>query len=122
MKSIAENLAAIAQQLKDDDLILYILSGLCPDYDALVVSVTSRAEAISIADLHSLLLSHETRLESLNLIEQAWYPDSGATNHLTNDLNNVTIRGDYSGSANGECPIGRKTSRWPLQASLHWQI
>ena len=30
--------------------------------------------------------------------DPAWYPDSGATNHLTNYLNNVTIRGDYSGN------------------------
>ncbi|KAH0632976.1 hypothetical protein KY284_035762 [Solanum tuberosum] len=70
MKSIADNLAVAAQLVKDDDLILYILSGLGPDYNTLVVSVTSRVEAISIADLHGLLLSHETRLESLNLIEE----------------------------------------------------
>ncbi|XP_015167476.1 uncharacterized protein [Solanum tuberosum] len=211
MKSIADNLAAAAQPVKDDHLNLYILSGLGPNYDALVVSVTSRAEAISIAYLHELLLSHETRLESLNLIEQglaqvnltirnsntsqkkengfrkntisnnnngrfgrgrgrgrgrynmghgqshnptgssqcqvcnkyghttltcyhrfnhayqtssntqmatfiaqpntvsdpAWYPDFGATNHLTNDLNNVTIRGDYSG--NEQIVVGNGT-------------
>ncbi|KAH0743141.1 hypothetical protein KY290_031134 [Solanum tuberosum] len=48
--------------------------------------------------------------------DPAWYPDSGATNHLTNDLNNVNIRGDYSGneqivvgSGNGEGPVGRET-------------
>ncbi|KAH0639068.1 hypothetical protein KY290_036369 [Solanum tuberosum] len=70
MKSIADNLAVAAQLVKDDDLILYILSGLGPDFNTLVVSVTSRVEAISIADLHGLLLSHETRLESLNLIEE----------------------------------------------------
>ncbi|KAH0678882.1 hypothetical protein KY284_019967 [Solanum tuberosum] len=30
--------------------------------------------------------------------EPTWYPDFGATNHLSNDLNNVTNRGDYSGN------------------------
>lgn len=65
-----DNLAAAAQPVKDDDLILYILSGLGPHYDALVVSVTSKVEDISIDDLHGLILSHETRLNGLNLIEQ----------------------------------------------------
>lgn len=41
----------------------------------------------------------ETFIAEPNTVsDPAWYPDSEATNHLSNDLNNVTIRGDYSGN------------------------
>ncbi|XP_015165446.1 uncharacterized protein [Solanum tuberosum] len=70
MKYIADNLTVAAQPLSEEDLTLYILGGLDPDYDALVVSITYRVEIISLADLHGFLLSHETRLENLSTIEQ----------------------------------------------------
>ncbi|XP_049406046.1 uncharacterized protein LOC125869624 [Solanum stenotomum] len=70
MKYIADNLTVAAQPLSEKDLTLYILGGLGPDYDALVVSITYRVEIISLADLHGFLLSHETRLENLSTIEQ----------------------------------------------------
>uniref|UniRef100_A0A3Q7GJS1 Reverse transcriptase Ty1/copia-type domain-containing protein n=1 Tax=Solanum lycopersicum TaxID=4081 RepID=A0A3Q7GJS1_SOLLC len=43
----------------------------------------------------------ETFIAEPNTVsDPAWYPDSEATNHLSNDLNNVTIRGDYSVTSN----------------------
>lgn len=32
------------------------------------------------------------------VLDPAWYPDSGSTNHLTNDLNNLTLKGNYNGT------------------------
>ncbi|XP_075099023.1 uncharacterized protein LOC142175915 [Nicotiana tabacum] len=32
------------------------------------------------------------------LSDPTWYPDSVATNHLTNDLNNLILKGDYTGT------------------------
>lgn len=30
--------------------------------------------------------------------DPAWYPDSGATNHLINDITSMTVRGEYNGN------------------------
>lgn len=72
MKSVADNLAIAVQPITDDNFILHILGELGPDYDALVVSITSRHETITLADLHGLLLSHEIRLENLTIVEQCF--------------------------------------------------
>lgn len=32
-----------------------------------------------------------------SVTDPAWYPDSGATNHVTNDLQNINVRGEYGG-------------------------
>ncbi|XP_075103758.1 uncharacterized protein LOC142178326 [Nicotiana tabacum] len=42
------------------------------------------------------------------IIDPSWYPDSGATNHLTNDVSNMDVRGGYNGTEqihveNGTC-------------------
>ena len=30
-------------------------------------------------------------------VDTNWYPDSGATHHITNELNNLTVRDSYKG-------------------------
>lgn len=49
--------------LSKEDHILYILSGLGSDYNALVVLVTSKKESYTIAEISSLLLTNEKLLE-----------------------------------------------------------
>ncbi|OVA01500.1 hypothetical protein BVC80_1513g4 [Macleaya cordata] len=51
MKSFADSLAAIDRLVLDRDLILYVLSGLEPEYGPFVTIVTTRSEHISFADL-----------------------------------------------------------------------
>ncbi|XP_047261984.1 uncharacterized protein LOC124895592 [Capsicum annuum] len=70
IKTFVNNLAATAQPVSDDDLILYVCGGLGPKYDASVVFVTARVDPISLADLQGLLLSHEYRLEQATVVEQ----------------------------------------------------
>lgn len=41
-------------------------------------------------------------------VDPAWYPDSGATYHIIDDLNNLSTRNDYNGNdcvlvGNGTC-------------------
>ncbi|MCD7470274.1 hypothetical protein HAX54_010000, partial [Datura stramonium] len=70
MKLIANNLVVDAKPIKDEDLVLYILGGLGPDYDTLVVFITSRSESITLVDLHGLQLSYELRLEHFSVVGQ----------------------------------------------------
>ncbi|KAK0599971.1 hypothetical protein LWI29_010346 [Acer saccharum] len=39
--------------------------------------------------------------------DQAWYVDSGATNHVTSNLSNLSIKSDYRGPENQENPTPR---------------
>jgi gag-polypeptide of LTR copia-type len=58
-RSLADKLRLIGSPVSDADLQLFILHGLSIDYDPLVVSLTSRSEAVSFNELTGLLLIHE---------------------------------------------------------------
>jgi hypothetical protein len=61
MKTLADTLAAIGQPLRLDETIAYILSGLGPDYDALVTSLTTRNDELTLDEVYAHLLSFEHR-------------------------------------------------------------
>jgi hypothetical protein len=63
MKTLADTLAAIGQPLRDEEKISYILAGLGPDYDALVTSLTTRNDNVTLDEVYSHLLSFEQRHE-----------------------------------------------------------
>ena len=48
MRNIADMLSAFGKPVPDEDLILYILGGLGPEFETIVVNITSRSEAISL--------------------------------------------------------------------------
>ncbi|XP_042380482.1 uncharacterized protein LOC121972937 [Zingiber officinale] len=66
MKSISDNLAVVDQRVPESNLILYILDGLGPEYENLIVSITTRSDMVGIDDLTRLLLTHEYHLEKLH--------------------------------------------------------
>jgi gag-polypeptide of LTR copia-type len=66
-RSLADKLRLIGSPVSDADLQLFILHGLSIDYDPLVVSLTSRSEAVSFNELTGLLLTHEQRLQKHSL-------------------------------------------------------
>ena len=76
MKSLADSLNATGQSFTDDDLILYILGGLGPEYDSVVVNLTSRGVHISLAEVQFLLQSQEARIEQLNAAASDVVPPS----------------------------------------------
>ena len=51
----------------DEDHILHILAGLGKEYDPVVVTITSKANSWSVQDATNLLLSFESRLESIDV-------------------------------------------------------
>jgi gag-polypeptide of LTR copia-type len=60
--SLADWLRLIESPVSDTDLQLFILYELNIEYDLLVVSLTSRTDAVPFNDLASLLLAHKHRL------------------------------------------------------------
>ncbi|XP_047326693.1 uncharacterized protein LOC124930387 [Impatiens glandulifera] len=65
IKVITDNLAAAGKKVTDEDLILYVLGGLGPEYESLLVTVTTRPYSITVDELSRLLFTHEIRLEFL---------------------------------------------------------
>lgn len=68
VKSCCDVLASVGHRISDEAQILHILSGLGSEYGSVMVSITSRIEPCSIADVHALLLSFESRLESFSTL------------------------------------------------------
>ena len=48
-------LSTLGKPTQDEDLILYILGGLGPEFETIVVNITSRFEAISLQEVHCFL-------------------------------------------------------------------
>ncbi|KAL5746553.1 hypothetical protein ACOSP7_027699 [Xanthoceras sorbifolium] len=49
-------------------------------------------------NLPSLIQSTAYYATPETVCDQAWYPDSGATNHVTSDLNNLSTHSEYKGN------------------------
>ena len=68
-KSIVDNLATVAEPISDSDMASSLLSGLGSDYEAFIVSMTTRVKPLSIDDLIGLLLFQKVRIEDTTLSE-----------------------------------------------------
>ena len=62
IKNISDNLATIGEPINEIDQILQLLGGLCPIYNSILASLTTREDNISFHSIHSILLTHEQRL------------------------------------------------------------
>jgi gag-polypeptide of LTR copia-type len=63
LRRIADELSFIGHPVPDDDLILAVTTGLPPEYNNFVLTVTTAFnDCLSFADLQSMLLTHEARL------------------------------------------------------------
>ncbi|RVW52173.1 Retrovirus-related Pol polyprotein from transposon RE1 [Vitis vinifera] len=99
MRNIADMLSTSGKPVPYEDLILYILGGLGPEFETIVVNITSRSEAISLQEVHYLLQSHEIRLEQLSVASVIDVPPAAHT--ITGGVQNSnTNDGQFRGSSN----------------------
>lgn len=78
MRGLTDSLLAASQPISDEELILYILGRLGSDYEAVVMSLTSRQDSISLQEVQFLLQNQEMHLLSTNSIDL-----SSSSSHLT---------------------------------------
>ncbi|KAJ3706370.1 hypothetical protein LUZ61_010075 [Rhynchospora tenuis] len=64
MRTFADELSFIGAPVSDDDLMRYILEGLGSEFNPIVVTANARSEPFSFTDLMSLILSHESLLQT----------------------------------------------------------
>jgi hypothetical protein len=62
IKSLTDVLAAAGAPLHDDEIIVYLLTGLPEEYNSMVTSVTTRAEPMSLSDVYTNLISFDNCL------------------------------------------------------------
>ncbi|KAL5561469.1 hypothetical protein UlMin_031216 [Ulmus minor] len=70
IKSLCDNLVAIGEPVTDQDQIINLLAGLGSDYNAVVTSISTRDNQLTLEDVHSLLLTFEHRLEQQNSVDE----------------------------------------------------
>ncbi|KAK6139417.1 hypothetical protein DH2020_026842 [Rehmannia glutinosa] len=66
MKSCCDLLAIVGDNISERDQVLHIISGLGPEYNSVMVNVTSRVQPYTVSEVQALLLSFESRLETEN--------------------------------------------------------
>ncbi|KAF5451379.1 hypothetical protein F2P56_026492 [Juglans regia] len=98
IKLIADELAIIDHLVSDDDLTLYILNGLGPEYREIATPIRARENSLRFEELHDLLVGHESYLHRL---------DQQATQNLVATTNFSQRKGGSSGS-NGQCSSSNK--------------
>lgn len=65
MKKIADSLAIRGNAISSNELIMHLLTGLDDNYEQLVTNILTRLEKeqLTVEEVYSMMLSHETRLE-----------------------------------------------------------
>ena len=66
MKTVSDNLTVVGEPIKEIDQIVQLLGGVGSEYNAIVASLTTMDEELSLHSVHSMLLTHEQRLTSQN--------------------------------------------------------
>ena len=62
IKVIADELAIINHPILDDDLTLYILNGLGPEFREIAAPICARETSLKFKEIHDLLVGHESYL------------------------------------------------------------
>jgi len=65
IEMLANELAITNHPISDDDLILYILNGLGPEFREITAPIRARDTSLKFKDLHDLLVGHENYLRRL---------------------------------------------------------
>ncbi|XP_066167858.1 uncharacterized protein [Oryza sativa Japonica Group] len=99
MKGLADDLASVGKPLDDEELVSYILVGLDINYNLLVSTVVGQSDPISLRDLYSQMPEEKVAaaVNSAYGIDTNWYVDCGATDHITGELDKLSVREKYNG-------------------------
>lgn len=62
IKSLVEELRSADNKVSEDELVMYLMEGLGPEYDAVIVNITSRKERLPLHKVYAMLVSHENKV------------------------------------------------------------
>ncbi|KAM6556730.1 hypothetical protein CsatB_003749 [Cannabis sativa] len=71
VQNLIDSLADVAGSVvNDQDIILQLLNELEPEYDSAVSGITARSDLLFIEEVQALLLSHESRSDNHNVVNE----------------------------------------------------
>ena len=70
VKTLADEITLIDHPISADDLTLYVLNGLGPDFREIAAPIRAREKSLTFEELHDLLVSHEAYLRRLETAAQ----------------------------------------------------
>ena len=70
VKALADEIVIIDHPILDDDLTLYVLNGLRPDFLEIAVPIRARESSLAFEELHDLLVGHDAYLRCWEAVTQ----------------------------------------------------
>ena len=70
VKALADEIALIDHPISDDDLTLYVINGLGPNFREIVAPIQAREKSLVFEELHDLLVGHESYLRRMEAATQ----------------------------------------------------
>ncbi|WKA01968.1 hypothetical protein VitviT2T_020211 [Vitis vinifera] len=65
VKGLADEIALIDHPISDDDITLYVLKGLGPEFREIAAPIRAREKSLAFEELHDLLIGHENYLRRM---------------------------------------------------------
>jgi hypothetical protein len=81
VKSLADEIALIDHPISDDDLTLYVLHGLGPEFREIAAPIRAREKSLAFEELHDMLVGHESYLRRLEAATQQLVAAANFTSH-----------------------------------------
>ena len=105
-----DEIVIIDHPISDNDLTLYILNGLGPDFRETAAPIRAREKSLVFEKLHDLLVGHESYIRRLEVATQQMVMTTNFTNKCQ-----LSSRGDFSKKSykpNGsQCNQGQSSAR-----------
>ncbi|KAJ0018094.1 hypothetical protein Pint_12338 [Pistacia integerrima] len=70
VKALVDEIAVIDHPISDDDLTLYVLNGLGPNFQEIAAPIRTREKSLLFKESHDLLVGHESYLRHLEATTQ----------------------------------------------------
>ena len=70
VKGLADEIALIDHPISDDDITLYVLNGLGPEFREIAAPIRAREKSLAFEELHDLLIGHENYLRRMEAATQ----------------------------------------------------
>ncbi|KAF5468883.1 hypothetical protein F2P56_012994 [Juglans regia] len=101
IKMLADELAIIDHPVLDDDLTLYILNGLGPEFREIAAPIRARETSMKFEELHDLLVGHEKYIRRLEVQSAPLIATANYTQQKRSFSGNGGSSSSHRNSSNG---------------------
>ncbi|RYQ94570.1 hypothetical protein Ahy_B08g089505 [Arachis hypogaea] len=99
LKGTIDALASVGEPMRESDHVNTILNGLTEEYGTVITSVVARPVSITVGELESLLLTHESMLERFRKSDS--FMQANVAHSAQGYSQNFNTRGGFRGGSRG---------------------